>query len=137
MKVTKLRLAVFGLILAGCATGIGHDREETMETVGGTFKPIGAMAKAGSFDQAVVSEKAKLIATELEHFGTLFPEGSDKAGTTEKAWTDRTGFETARGNAHTAALELAAVTDPAAFPGAVKKLGDACGACHSVYRADF
>lgn len=137
MKITKLRLAVFGLILAGCATGLGHDREEAMETVGGAFKPIGAMAKAGTFDQAEVSAKANIIATELQHFGTLFPEGSDKAGTTEKVWTDHAGFEAARTNAHDAALELAAVTDAAAFPGAVKKLGDACGACHSVYRADY
>jgi len=137
MKITKLRLAAFGLIVAGCATGIGHDREEAMETIGGAFKPIGAMAKAGTFNQDEVSAKANVIAAELEHFGTLFPEGSDKAGTTEKAWSDRTGFETARTNAHDAAVELAAVTDAAAFPGAVKKLGDACGACHSVYRADY
>ena len=39
-------VSVLGLILAGCATGLGHDREEAMETVGGAFKPIGAMAKA-------------------------------------------------------------------------------------------
>lgn len=137
MKVIKLHLALLGLIVAGCATGLGHDREEAMETIGGAFKPIGAMAKAGTFDQAEVSEKAKLIAMELEHFGTLFPDASDKAGTTEKVWTDRAGFDAARTNAHAAALELAAVTDAAAFPGAVKKLGDACGACHSTYRADY
>ncbi|MDY0873126.1 cytochrome c [Dongia rigui] len=137
MKVTKLRLALLGLILAGCATGLGHDREEAMETIGGAFKPIGAMAKAGTFDQAEVSEKAKVIAMELEHFGTLFPDASDKSGTTEKVWSDRAGFDAARNDARAAALELAAVTDAAAFPGAVKKLGDACGACHSTYRADF
>jgi cytochrome c556 len=134
-----LKFAAVALVLAGCATGIAGDREETMETVGGAFKPLGAMAKAGTFDQAEVSEKARLIATELEHFQGLFPEGSEKAGGAAKPeiWADRAGFETARTNAHDAALELAAVTDPAAFPAATKKLGNACGACHSKFRAEY
>lgn len=82
---------------------------------------------------------AVLAATELEHFQGLFADGSEKAGGAARPeiWTDRAGFETARTNAHDAALELAAVTDPAAFPAAAKKLGDACGGCHTKYRADY
>ncbi|MBI2256842.1 MAG: cytochrome c [Proteobacteria bacterium] len=144
MKATILRPAVLGLTMlglavTGCATGLGGDREEAMETVGGAFKPIGAMAKSGAFDQAEVSEKAKLIATELEHFGSLFPEGSEKAGgaALSSIWSDRTGFDAARTNARDAAVQLASVSDPAAFPAAVGKLGDACGACHSKYRAEY
>jgi cytochrome c556 len=138
MKANFLRLAVLGLVVAGCATGIGGDREEAMETIGGAFKPIGAMAKAGTFDQAEVSEKARLIATELEHFGTLFPAGSENAGGAKPSvWTDRAGFDAARTAARDAALELAAVTDAAALPDAVKKLGGTCGSCHETYRADY
>lgn len=138
-RFPRLQTIALVALLGGCATGVAGDREETMETVGGAFKPIAAMAKAGTFDQAEVSEKARLIATELEHFQGLFPEGSEKAGGAANAniWTDRAGFETARTNAHDAALELAAVTDAAAFPVAAGKLQEACGACHSKYRADY
>ncbi|WP_374312959.1 cytochrome c [Dongia sp.] len=138
-RKSQLRLAALGLILAGCATGLGGDREHAMEEIGGAFKPLNAMAKAGTFDQAEVAENANLIASQLQHFGTLFPDGSEKADGAANAniWSDRAGFEAARTNALSAATELAAVTDAAAFPGAVKKLGDSCGACHSKYRAEY
>ncbi|WP_374382623.1 cytochrome c [Dongia sp.] len=135
----RLRWAALGLILAGCATGLGGDREHAMEEIGGAYKAIAGMAKAGSFEQAEVAEKANLIASELQHFGTLFPDGSEKADGAANAniWTDRAGFDAARNAARDAALELASVTDAAAFPDASKKLGDACGACHSKYRAEY
>lgn len=138
-RFPTLKFVVLAALLAGCATGIGGEREEAMETIGGAFKPIAAMAKAGTFDQAEVSEKAQLIAAQLQHFQGLFPDGSEKADGAANAniWTDRTGFESARTRAHDAALQLAAVSDPAAFPGAAHQLQEACGACHSKYRAEY
>ena len=139
LTTTRARWAALALIVAGCATGLGGDREHAMEEIGGAYKSIAGMAKAGTFEQAEVAEKANLIASQLQHFGTLFPDGSEKADGAANAniWTDRAGFDAARNAARDAALELAAVTDAAAFPAASKKLGDACGACHSKYRAEY
>ncbi len=141
LNSAKLRWTAIGLvaIAAGCATGLGGDREHAMEEIGGAFKAINGMAKASQFEQAEVAENANMIASQLQHFGTLFPDGSEKAGgaALPAIWSDRAGFDAARNAARDAALELATVSDAAAFPGAVKKLGDACGACHSKYRAEY
>lgn len=136
---TVLSISILSGMVIGCATGIGGQRESAMEEIGSANKVLGAMAKTGAFDKADASEQAELIASTLETFKNLFPEGSQNADGAADAgiWTDRTGFETVRMTARDAALKVAAADDAASFASAYSTLSAACGSCHSKYRVDY
>lgn len=130
-----LTLAVLGTFAASVYADAVSDREATMKEVGKAYKAIAGMAKAGTFDQAEINKNATLIATKLDLFKTLFPDGSE-AGDKQASpaiWTDRAGFDAAQAAAHDAAAKLAA-TDAAGFPAAFKDLGAGCKACHTKFR---
>jgi cytochrome c556 len=114
-------------------------RKETMEQVGKSIGALAAIAKKEApFDAAVVKKNAENIANLLQESASMFPEGSDKgaAETWAKAeiWSDPDGFKKALKQGHAAAVEMAAVTDEAAFGPALGKLGNGCKSCHDKYR---
>jgi len=115
------------------------DRQATMKAVGKAIGKLAAIAKGEApFDAGVVKENASTIATKLEAYKDMFPEGSQKGAketwAKPEAWTDRAGFEAARMKAHDAALALAAVTDESKFGAALGALGNGCKGCHEKYR---
>ena len=146
MSLSKRTLAFaagFSTVLAG-AWGAGlaaddpaHQRHEAMETVQESFKPLRAIAvKEAPFDAAVVKKNASTILEKLKEAHGLFPEGSGGGDSRAKPeiWTDRAGFDQAMKDAQAAATAMAAVTEEAAFVGAMKTLGGSCKGCHDKYR---
>jgi cytochrome c556 len=119
------------------ASDPAHQRHEAMETVQESFKPLQAIAKKEApFDAAVVKKSATTMLEKLKEAHGLFPEGSGGGTTRAKAeiWTDRAGFDESMKSAQAAAAALAAVTDEAAYMGALKTLGGSCKGCHDKYR---
>lgn len=71
---------------------------------------------------------------------SMFPPGSDKGDTKAlpEVWKDQAGFKKAADEFGAAALKLADAAkagDADAVAAATKAVGDACGACHKVFRA--
>lgn len=123
--------------LATAADDPAHMRHEAMETVQESFKPLRAIAvKEAPFDAAVVKKSASTILEKLKEAHGLFPEGSGGGDSRAKAeiWSDRAGFDKAMQEAQDAAGAMAAVTEEAAYVGAMKALGSSCKGCHDKYR---
>jgi cytochrome c556 len=138
--VAVMLLAVVSPAVSGPdGTEAIKERHEAMEAIGNSIGALAAIAKKEApFDAAVVKENAEKIADLLQESASLFPEGSDKgdAETWAKAeiWSDPDGFKKALKQCHTAAVEMASVTDPAEFGPALGKLGNGCKTCHDKYR---
>ncbi|MBS0643539.1 MAG: cytochrome c [Acetobacteraceae bacterium] len=71
---------------------------------------------------------------------SMFPKGSDKGDTKAlpEVWSDPAGFKKAADEFGAAALKLADAAkagDADGVAAATKAVGDACGACHKVFRA--
>jgi cytochrome c556 len=121
------------------ATEAIKERQEAMEGVRDAMMALGAIAKNEQpFDSDVVQANAATIADHLTRFAELFPEGSDEGDAQTWAkpeiWTDREHFDELLASAHQAAVELESVTETAAFPPALGKLGNGCKSCHDLYR---
>jgi cytochrome c556 len=115
------------------------DRHQAMEDVGDAMKKLGAIAKKEApFDAGVVEKNAGIIAEALKKAADLFPEGSDKGDVETWAkpeiWSDRADFEKKLEAAEAEAVALQSVTLETAFGPALGKLGNACKACHKMYR---
>jgi len=117
-----------------------EQRQEAMKSIGKAMKGLAAIAKGEvPFDPASVQQHATTIADNLHTASGLFPEGSGP-GTIEtrakpEIWTNKADFDSKLKAAHQAAVELAAVSDQAAYRPALGKLGQACRSCHDSYRA--
>lgn len=121
------------------ATEAIKHRQKAMEGIGDQMKTLAAIAKKQEpFDAAVVKDAAMTIADNLEKAGKLFPEGSSTGDVQTWAkpeiWTDREHFDKLLETAHQAAVELESVTEAAAFPPALGKLGNGCKSCHDAFR---
>jgi len=141
LKWSALAATVMLAITAAAmtATEAIKERQQAMEGVLDGMKTLGAIAKKQQpFEADVVRASAEAIASHLERFGELFPEGSD-AGDVEtwakpEIWSDRGHFDELLESTHTAAVELQSVTEEAAFPPALGALGNGCKSCHDLYR---
>lgn len=112
-------------------------RQELMKRAGTAIKAIKAAAKAGAPADAV--EPANTIATALDRFPSLFPEGSDVGETEAKPeiWSEWTRFEQAASGGAVAAQRLAAVAQSGNgddLGEALKTLAGACSGCHKPFR---
>jgi len=92
-------------------------------------------------DYATIEAKAKDIMGNADQIVGLFPKGSDKGKTkaTAAIWDKSDDFANAAKKLSKSAGELAAAAkakDEAAVPVKVKAMGDNCGACHKVFRAE-
>ena len=112
-----------------------HDRVELMEGVGKNAKAIGAALKAGKPTE--MEAPATAIASVMDKFVTLFPEGSTDPGSRAKpaVWTDRKKFD---GLAMQLKTEAEALATAAKNGGDVKAtsgtLWKTCKACHTDFR---
>lgn len=110
------------------------------------MKANGAAAKTASemingttpFDAAAAAAAARKIASDLETFPTLFPEGSDQGDTTAAPaiWTNMDGFKAAAAKtvADANAAADAAAQGADAFKTAFAVVGGDCGSCHREFR---
>ena len=138
LALALLALATVPFARAADADPIS-DRPDEMEGVGDSMKALSGIAKKQApFDAAVVKQHGEAIAAHLDKAKGLFPAGSDKGGMETWAkpeiWSNRADFEAKLQAAHGAALELAKVTEEAAFGPALGKLGSGCKSCHDSYR---
>ena len=128
--------ALISLAAAGSGLAAAHnEREAMMKHIKRAWRPLAEMNKSGSFDPAEAAKRGQEIAGYLNQFKDLFPAGSEHDDDQAKPaiWSDRAGFETARGNALVAAQAIAQAGDAAAFQKAYKSMGAACTACHDKY----
>jgi len=147
MSGMKLRIwgaVAVALVVAISAMAMTGDeaikqRQVEMEGVKNGMMALGAIAKRQQpFDAEVVHANAAKIADHLAATEKLFPEGSHEGGvqTWAKAeiWTEFEQFEQLMKNTHRAAVDMQSVTEAAAFPPALGKLGTGCKSCHDLYR---
>jgi len=112
-----------------------HDRVEIMEGVGKNAKAIGGALKGGK--PADIEAPAAAIASVMDKYVTLFPEGSIGQGSRAKpaVWSDRKKFDELAMQLKTEAQALAAA---AKSGGDVKTTSAAlwktCKACHTDFR---
>ena len=132
-------LAVAGASMATSSMGVIKDRQQAMEDVGGAMKKLADIAKKEApFDAGVVEKNAGIIAEALTKAADLFPEGSDQGDAETWAkpeiWSDYADFEKKLETAKAEAVTLRSVALETEFGPALGKLGDACKACHKLYR---
>jgi cytochrome c556 len=137
-----LALAALGIAFAGAAFGQSDpivDRQLLMKANNAASKVAFDMVKGTTpFDAAKAVEAMKTIASDMETFPTLFPEGSDQGDTkaSPAIWENMDDFKAL---AAKLATDANAAADAAAggldaFKTAFGAVGGDCGACHKQYR---
>jgi len=114
-------------------------RQDAMKGNSANAKAIKAAVEAK--DYVTVEAKAKDIMGTADRIVSLFPKGSTTGKTKAKPeiWEKSEDFSKAAKNLSKAAGELASAAkggNDAEVGVKVKALGDACGACHKVFRAE-
>jgi len=115
------------------------DRVRLMKLIGASWADLQAKVKAGSIEAAAVN--AETIAVSTEHIPALFPKDSLAPNSRAKGevWQKWEEFVKLARTAETLAVELrdkARAKDQAAVEAAVKTFApQACGACHTAFRA--
>jgi cytochrome c556 len=148
-KMSGMRLRIWSAIAvalvvtfsaaAMTATDTIKERQKTMGGVRDGLMALAAIAKKEQpFDAEVVQTNAVKIADHLAKAAALFPAGSSEGDVQTWAkpeiWTDREHFDEIMESTRQAAVDVQSVTDPAAFPPALGKLGTGCKSCHDMYR---
>ncbi|WP_299148238.1 cytochrome c [uncultured Tateyamaria sp.] len=154
MRLSSLALATFGITAMTVAAfaashanpaleGPVKARNAQMGMISYHTGLLGSMAKGETpYDTATATAAAENLAAAAEmNRAVLWVEGTEQgavAGSRAKAeiWSDAAGFEEKAVGLETAAAAMvtAAGTDLEALRGAMKGVGDACGACHKPYR---
>ncbi len=116
-----------------------EQRQKLMKSNSEAAKAIKAAAEAK--DNATIEAKAKDIMGNSEKIVGLFPKGSTTGKTKAKPeiWEKSEDFREAAKHLGKAAGQLSAAAksgNDADVSVKVKALGDACGACHKVFRAE-
>lgn len=117
--------------------GVIAQRQKIMKNNGANVKQLLKEEKAGNIEEIAVN--ARRIEANLTKVGSLFPAGStsDKSRAKPEIWKEKDKFQRDRKAAIAAAAQLqkfAAAGDAAAVHSQIKKLGDACSACHKSFR---
>lgn len=137
-----LALAALSIVLVG--TAFGQDdpiiaRQLLMKANGAASKVAFEMVKGTTpFDATAAAAAMKTIASDLEQFPTLFPEGSDQGETkaSPAIWENMDDFKALAAKLVTdaSAAADAAANGLDAFKTAFDAVGGDCGACHKKYR---
>ncbi len=133
-------------ILAGAAafahSGVQNQtvmaRMEAMKSIGGAMKVLGSMAKGqADFDAGAAQTAAAAIARHSAETPALFEarETDPKSEAKPAIWADFADFTAKADALESAALEISeTLTTPDELVPSVQRLGQACKACHSLYR---
>ncbi|HZR83795.1 MAG TPA: cytochrome c [Candidatus Binatia bacterium] len=112
-----------------------RDRADLMEGVGKNAKAIGGALKAGK--PADIEKPAADIASVMDKYVTLFPEGSQGHGSRAKpaVWTDRKKFDELAMQLKDQANALAAAAKSGGdVKAASASMFNTCKACHTDFR---
>lgn len=116
-------------------------RQELMKGNGDSAQILGAMAKGErAYDATVAAGEFEKIATSIDVFVTLFPEGSETGydtRATPQIWTDRAAFNARAEDLAEAANAAVQASGEGleSFRTAFGTVGQACRACHEEFRA--
>ncbi len=113
-------------------------RQSKMGRGGGALAAMKQAIDSGA-DLTTLAPRIEWLTQWADELPTLFPEGSDVAGTDSRpeVWTDRAGFNAAAERFKTAVRALAtpaAANDRAAFLTAWTAARATCGGCHDSYK---
>lgn len=113
-------------------------RQSKMGRGGGAVAALKKGLDSGA-ELSTLTPQAEWLVQWADELPTLFPEGSDVAGTDSRpeVWTDRAGFEAAAERFRTATRALAAASagaDRAAFLAAWTEVRANCASCHAGYK---
>lgn len=113
-------------------------RQSKMGQSGGAVSALKKAADAGE-NLTTLTPRIEWLTQWADELPTLFPEGTDLAGTDARAevWSDRAGFEAAAARFRTAVRALAApaaANDRAAFLTAWAEVRANCASCHAAYK---
>lgn len=113
-----------------------EQRENLMKANGAAMGVVVPMARGeAAFDAAAAQQAFSTIASNMEMFPTLFPEGSEGGKAAAAVWTDRAGFEAeSTALASDAAAAADSVSTLEQLQAALGTVGAHCGACHQTYR---
>jgi cytochrome c556 len=137
-----LALAALSIVFVGAAFGEDDPilaRQLLMKANNAASKVAFEMVKGTTpFDAAKAAEAMKTIASDMEAFPTLFPEGSDQGDTkaSPAIWENMDDFKAlaAKLGADATTAAGAAANGLDAFKEAFGAVGGDCGACHKKYR---
>jgi cytochrome c556 len=115
-----------------------NQRQAIMKSNGAQAGVLGAMVQGNSpFDAAAAKAALETIASNMQTFPTLFPEGSNTGDTKAgpAIWTDMAGFQAQAAKLSADATAAAAsATSLDALKASFPTVASNCGACHSKYR---
>lgn len=129
-----------GLLASAASADVIAERKANFKVNGDSMKAMKAAIPAG--DNALIAERARVIASWSSRMVDYFPEGSDEGDTSARfdIWADFDKFTELAKNAETAALELASLADGGAgakdLANGLGKLGGTCKACHDDFKED-
>ena len=136
-------LALSFVVLAGAAALAEDDpiaaRQQLMKTNNASAKIAFGMASGKApYDPAAAAAAMQAIASDMEQFVTLFPEGStsDQSHASPDIWTNMDDFRALAAKLGTDATAAAAAAPNGvdAFKTALNAVGDDCASCHKKYR---
>lgn len=144
MRLSAGLLVAASLVVFVGATASAQDdpiaaRQKLMKMNNAAVRSAFNMANAKAPYDAVAAAKAMNdIASDMEQFVTLFPEGStsDKSAASPDIWTHMDDFKAlaAKLGEDAKAAAAAAPNGVDAFKVALGPIGDDCSACHKKYR---
>jgi cytochrome c556 len=113
-------------------------RQSKMGRGGGTLSRLKQAADAGT-DLTTLAPQIEWLIHWADELPTLFPEGTDVAGTDARPeiWSDQAGFAAAAEHFRTATRALAApaaANDRPAFLVAIAEVRTSCSGCHASYK---
>jgi cytochrome c556 len=136
-------LALSFVVLAGAAASAQDDpiaaRQQLMKTNNASARTaFGMVSGKAPYDPAAAAAAMQEIATDMQQFVTLFPEGStsDKSQASPDIWTNMDDFKALAAKLDTDATAAAAAAPNGidAFKTAFNAVGDDCASCHKKYR---
>jgi cytochrome c556 len=143
MRPVKI-LAASAFIVATALAGIALGQEDPVAAREALMKDNAAQATiAGGmvrgetpFDAAAAKAAMEKIAANAAEIPSLFPQGSEGGNALPAIWQNFSDFEAHAAALKTAADAAAAAADQGAeaFGTAFGAVGQACGACHQIYR---
>lgn len=135
--VATMAAAVLIAGYAVAAEDYHEQREALMKDNGAQATVAGKMAQGATpFDAAVAKAAMEKIAANAAATPALFPPGSESSDALPAIWENFADFEAKSMALKTAADAAAVAADQGleAFGPAFAAVGQACGACHQVYR---
>ena len=136
--VTGLALSVALVSGAAFAQNIGEQRIAGMKAQGGAMGALTKMAKGEDpYDAAKATAAANTLVTSGKATAGWFPAGSKSGRAKDEIWSDNAKFQqvAAAFVVEAEAFAKIAGTGKDAMAAAMGKVGAACGACHTPYRA--